>query len=667
MRGWTSVALLALVGCTNGGVNIDDLIDQDGDGFFVNDPTAGRADCDDRPTVGLNAFPGGLEVCDGLDNDCNGATDEDSAEGALEWWPDDDKDGFGKFTNEPKLACTVPDGYSANRRDCNDADDAVYPNAPERCNGVDDNCNLINDEGFNPDANWHVDADRDGYGSQELAGTGCAVDPSWVENKDDCNDVNRRINPEADEICDGVDNNCNGLADDADTQSELVGARRWYHDVDADTYGNVIDAKLACLQPQPANEWVVNSDDCNDADPKQNPTTVWYVDADRDGHGSRRATWVNAQCWQPIGFSLTTDDCDDADASEWKDRPWYADDDRDGYGSTQVVWTGCGHNALWSDNALDCADRDSARNPANVEVCNGIDDDCDGLIDDADAIVSGRTVWYRDNDADGYGVFFDRVEACAKPDGYAALSGDCDDSDPLRNGGTVWYVDADRDGYGDPADPAPVASCALVAGHVTNPDDCDDSDFFLNDYSLWFTDGDGDGVGTGIVPVDQGCLNQPEGLAPKSGDCNDSDPQDNAGGCFGPRQGLVTLTIHADAEPFQTSVTLTCDGLPNPVLRNLLPADANKDLVIKTAAMAAGSTCTLRIAGDVLDLSGDGYTVVDVTACNDVVGSLELAPTSSTLPAFTVPNCAGCTDPLALNYDPSVLIANNALACIYAP
>src|SRR5690606_34425286 len=88
--------------------------------------------------------------------------------------------------------------------DCDDADDAVNPGADEECNGRDDDCDGLVDQ--------HAeDRDRDGFL------TDC------VENEDevDCDDDLATVNIDADELCDGLDNDCDedvdeGLAVDDD-------------------------------------------------------------------------------------------------------------------------------------------------------------------------------------------------------------------------------------------------------------------------------------------------------------------------------------------------------------------------------------------------------------------------------------------------------------------
>jgi subtilisin-like proprotein convertase family protein len=76
-----------------------------------------------------------------------------------------------------------------------------------------------------PDQAFYVDADGDGYGDPSDFITSCAavIPDGYADNADDCDDSDPNINPAAPEIpCDGIDNNCNGLADDADLPVPLV-------------------------------------------------------------------------------------------------------------------------------------------------------------------------------------------------------------------------------------------------------------------------------------------------------------------------------------------------------------------------------------------------------------------------------------------------------------
>ena len=97
--------------------------DLDGDGFTAD------ADCDDGDAT---VSPGAVELCNGVDDNCDGQTDEDAAADAVAWFADQDADGFGDAELE-RRACAAPTGHVADATDCDDADSSVFPGAPEVC------------------------------------------------------------------------------------------------------------------------------------------------------------------------------------------------------------------------------------------------------------------------------------------------------------------------------------------------------------------------------------------------------------------------------------------------------------------------------------------------------------------------------------------------------
>jgi len=320
--------------------------DTDGDGYAPCGVAPGLLDCDDADGA---TYPGAPEVCDGVDNDCDSEVDEDSA--------DVDADGFP--------ACWG---------DCNDYNPSIFPGADEGCDGEDTDC----DGAVGAD---EVDEDGDGY-------LLCAGD---------CDDTLDFVHPGAPDTCgDGIDSDC---GDDLD----------WETDNDADGYA-------PC------------EDDCHDNDPSLGP---WDDDLD--------------------GYSPCTGDCDDAAASTFPGAEELCngvDDNCDG-------WPGADENDDDADGYMrcegDCADYVDWVNPGQTEVpCNGVDDDCDAeTTDQPDVDLDGFSACYGDCDDEDGGTFPGAAEAC-------------DGRDNNCNGQTDEGFDHDADGF---------SSCS--------GGDCDDDDFSI--------------------------------------------------------------------------------------------------------------------------------------------------------------------------------------------
>ncbi|MBK9646744.1 MAG: putative metal-binding motif-containing protein [Deltaproteobacteria bacterium] len=117
--------------------------------------------------------PDATEVCDGLDNNCDGITDGADAADAQTVYADTDGDSYGD-ADFPLVTCERPEGYAERALDCDDGDGAVNPDATEVCDGLDNNCDGATDEDTAADANtYYADRDGDGHGDADYALAAC--------------------------------------------------------------------------------------------------------------------------------------------------------------------------------------------------------------------------------------------------------------------------------------------------------------------------------------------------------------------------------------------------------------------------------------------------------------------------------------------------------------
>ena len=198
--------------------------DADGDSYgnpFVSQstcngvPTGYVADGHDCNDANANVNPGMTEICaNGIDDNCDGQVDENCT--VYTYYADADGDTYGNPASSiTSNSSTPPAGYVVDNTDCNDNNAAIHPGATEQCNGIDDNCDGLVDNGITY-TTYYPDADGDGYGSSLSSGTSMCSNPGagYSTNNTDCNDANAAVNPGAYDVCNGIDDNCNGTIDE---------------------------------------------------------------------------------------------------------------------------------------------------------------------------------------------------------------------------------------------------------------------------------------------------------------------------------------------------------------------------------------------------------------------------------------------------------------------
>jgi hypothetical protein len=342
----------------------------------LGDFTATRGgDCyDTNPSVN----PGAVERCNGVDDNCNGLTDEERTSGACGtdgytlYYLDHDRDTYGS-TNDTKCLCIAQGDYNALRGgDCDDTDPLVNPDMLEICgNGKDDNCDgSQNSENAFGCTSFYYDEDGDGFGTQASK---CFCEPSGLYRavqSGDCLDTDKDVNPSQNEVCNNQkDDDCDGVTDQ---KENAVGCTDFYLDSDGDGWGTS-QKKCYCSPFELYRATKIL--DCNDNDAQINPgaTERCADNKDNDCDGLTDENQENA-------VDCTT---------------FYYDSDNDGYG-TNASKCYCAPSLYYRARCTgDCDDNDPATHPGGAcggpgKVC-GKDGDCDGSLLDAGEICDDGT------------------------------------------------------------------------------------------------------------------------------------------------------------------------------------------------------------------------------------------------------------------------------------
>ncbi|MEM8560657.1 MAG: MopE-related protein [Pseudomonadota bacterium] len=295
------------------------------------------------------------------------------------WYRDKDGDFYGT-NNRSLMAVDKPTGYVANNEDCNDSRPDIYPGARELFDQRDNDCDGSVDEGFTTRV-YYADADNDGFGDPQVTELSVERPQGWVTNKLDCDDTSRAINPDAREVADGRDNDCDGEIDE--------GGDRYYVDSDNDGYG-ASGNSVESLEPIQGR--VTNDLDCDDSNPAIRP-------------GAREE------------FDSFDNDCDGSIDEGFTPTQFFRDVDGDGYGDSRDVVVEViaprGYVARAGDNCV------SISNPTQRDVDgDGIGDACDpftdidrdNVQDSEDNCPNNYNPGQQDVDEDGLGDACDNVD-----------------------------------------------------------------------------------------------------------------------------------------------------------------------------------------------------------------------------------------------------------------
>jgi hypothetical protein len=332
-------------GCTNPtACNFDPTATSD-DGSCLQDDCLGNC--------GGTAVLDNCGVCNGDDSTCSGCTDNTACNYVSTATINDGSclftDACGNCGGTATAGCidNTACNYDATA-DCTDGSCEYLSCAGctlvSACNY--DNTATVDDGSCILPITYFYDGDSDGYGTPDFSQDACAAPSNFVTNDLDCNDLDNTINPNATEVCDGVDNNCDGQIDEGITTST------YYEDLDGDGFGSS-NSIQSCLPIGSFN--TLNTGDCLDNNDQAYPGA-----AEICGNG-------------------LDDNCDGfTDENQFT---FYADSDLDGFGDLNNPIIACEESAGVVNNSLDCDDANNFVYPGALGTGEDLDNNCDGNIE----------------------------------------------------------------------------------------------------------------------------------------------------------------------------------------------------------------------------------------------------------------------------------------------
>lgn len=369
------------------------------------------------------------------------------------WYRDSDGDGYGSSASTITSSAR-PEDFVVNDLDCDDSDADIRPWVKEREDGRDNNCDGKIDEGF-VDLQFYLDSDGDGFGDPAAGMVARRTPQGYVENDLDCNDADAQDNPNAPELLDSRDNNCDGSIDE--------NATTYFRDLDGDGFGSSV-ASIESIDPIAG--YVLVAGDCDDNNNRISPAS-------------------------PEEFDSVDNDCDNLIDEGFSQRTYYRDADNDGYGdradSLLAVELPAGYVTNSIDNCPAVSNPSQADSDADSigDACdsqNNFDLDNDGINATADNCPEHYNPSQSDGDGDGLGDACDSVDNNDNS-GAGSASGGCTISPEAQS--MLDAVNAFRAGarecgsYGAfNAVPALSWSCELEAAALSHSADMANNNFF---------------------------------------------------------------------------------------------------------------------------------------------------------------------------------------------